>query len=54
MPWKDGYTISDERGIRDADLRWPDNVGAAPIASWSVVSVLMACPGNIECKYRRA
>ena len=25
MPWKDGYTISDERGIRDADLRWPDN-----------------------------
>ncbi len=24
MPWKAGYTISDERGIRDADLRWPD------------------------------
>ncbi|PXY18921.1 polysaccharide deacetylase family protein [Prauserella muralis] len=23
MPWKDGYTISDERGIADADVRWP-------------------------------
>ena len=23
MPWKDGYTISDERSIPDADLRWP-------------------------------
>lgn len=24
MPWKDGYTISDERGLPDAELRWPD------------------------------
>jgi peptidoglycan-N-acetylglucosamine deacetylase len=24
MPWKDGYTISDECGLADADLRWPD------------------------------
>lgn len=24
MPWKQGYTISDERGIADAELRWPD------------------------------
>jgi len=24
MPWKDGYTISDERSLADADLRWPD------------------------------
>jgi peptidoglycan/xylan/chitin deacetylase (PgdA/CDA1 family) len=24
MPWKDGYTISDEIGQRDADVRWPD------------------------------
>lgn len=24
MPWKDGYTISDERGVADAQLRWPD------------------------------
>lgn len=32
MPWKDGYTISDERGISDADVRWP---GAA-VASFTV------------------
>ncbi|MCP9984952.1 polysaccharide deacetylase family protein [Actinomadura madurae] len=25
MPWKDGYTISDERGVADADVRWPDD-----------------------------
>ena len=24
MPWKDGYTISDERSLPDAELRWPD------------------------------
>ncbi len=24
MPWKDGYTISDERSLADADVRWPD------------------------------
>jgi peptidoglycan-N-acetylglucosamine deacetylase len=23
MPWKDGYTISDERSIADGDVRWP-------------------------------
>lgn len=23
MPWKQGYTISDERGIADAEIRWP-------------------------------
>lgn len=23
MPWKDGYTISDERGLTDAEVRWP-------------------------------
>lgn len=23
MPWKDRYTISDERSIADADIRWP-------------------------------
>lgn len=23
MPWKDGYTISDERSLTDADVRWP-------------------------------
>ena len=24
MPWKDGYTISDEKSLADADLRWPE------------------------------
>lgn len=24
MPWKDRYTISDEVGIADRDIRWPD------------------------------
>lgn len=24
MPWKDRYTISDERSIADADIGWPD------------------------------
>lgn len=24
MPWKAGYTISDERALADADIRWPD------------------------------
>jgi peptidoglycan/xylan/chitin deacetylase (PgdA/CDA1 family) len=24
MPWKQGYTISDEIGLRDDEMRWPD------------------------------
>ncbi len=24
MPWKQGYTISDEIGLRDDQVRWPD------------------------------
>lgn len=24
MPWKNGYTISDEKSIADRDVRWPD------------------------------
>jgi peptidoglycan/xylan/chitin deacetylase (PgdA/CDA1 family) len=24
MPWKDGYTISDERSLPDQEVRWPD------------------------------
>jgi peptidoglycan/xylan/chitin deacetylase (PgdA/CDA1 family) len=24
MPWKDGYTISDEKSLDDSDIRWPD------------------------------
>src|SRR5262245_38032075 len=23
MPWKDRYTISNERSVADADIRWP-------------------------------
>lgn len=26
MPWKDHYTTSDEIGIRDADIQWPNGV----------------------------
>jgi peptidoglycan/xylan/chitin deacetylase (PgdA/CDA1 family) len=25
MPWKQGYTISDEVGLRDDEVRWPEN-----------------------------
>ena len=24
MPWKQGYTISDERSLADPEIRWPD------------------------------
>ena len=24
MPWKERYTISDERTLADADVKWPD------------------------------
>ena len=24
MPWKQGYTISDERSLADSEVRWPD------------------------------
>ena len=24
MPWKEGYTISDERSLADTEVRWPD------------------------------
>ncbi len=24
MPWKDGYTISDEKSLDDKDVRWPE------------------------------
>jgi peptidoglycan-N-acetylglucosamine deacetylase len=27
MPWKQGYTISDERSLTDSELRWPDGAG---------------------------
>jgi peptidoglycan/xylan/chitin deacetylase (PgdA/CDA1 family) len=25
MPWKDGYTTTDERSMRDDDIKWPEN-----------------------------
>src|SRR5262249_56709298 len=25
MPWKQGYTISDEKSLADSELRWPDS-----------------------------
>ncbi len=25
MPWKQGYTISDERSLADSEVRWPDD-----------------------------
>jgi peptidoglycan-N-acetylglucosamine deacetylase len=24
MPWKQGYTISDERSLADSEIRWPN------------------------------
>jgi peptidoglycan-N-acetylglucosamine deacetylase len=27
MPWKTGYTISDERTVADADIHWPGDAG---------------------------
>src|SRR6266568_3864133 len=24
MPWKDGYTISDEKSLSDSEVRWPE------------------------------
>ncbi|MFB0506202.1 MAG: polysaccharide deacetylase family protein, partial [Thermodesulfobacteriota bacterium] len=29
MPWKDGYTISDERSMGDEDVEWADNYQCA-------------------------
>ncbi|MSO76307.1 MAG: hypothetical protein EXQ87_05275 [Alphaproteobacteria bacterium] len=29
MPWKDGYTISDETSLADDDVRWPDGARCA-------------------------
>jgi peptidoglycan/xylan/chitin deacetylase (PgdA/CDA1 family) len=25
MPWKDGYTITDEKSMRDEEVKWPEN-----------------------------
>src|SRR5215471_2243699 len=29
MPWKDRYTISDEKSLADGDIRWPDGTRCA-------------------------
>jgi len=29
MPWKQGYTVSDETGLRDDELSWPDGARCA-------------------------
>lgn len=31
MPWKDGYTITDEIGLRDEEVAWPENFQCAVI-----------------------
>ena len=39
MPWKDGYTISDEKSLDDQDIRWP---GGKRCAVHIVVDLSMA------------
>lgn len=46
MPWKDGYTISDERGLDDAAIRWPD--GRRCCVSVTVDLSLAAGPEGIR------
>lgn len=29
MPWKEGYTVSDERSIADPDIRWPNGLACS-------------------------
>ena len=29
MPWKDGYTITDEIGLRDEEVAWPEHFQCA-------------------------
>ncbi|GAA3544085.1 allantoinase PuuE [Amycolatopsis ultiminotia] len=48
MPWKDGYTISDERGLADAVLHWP---GDAACCFGITVELGPACgPGGITAR----
>jgi len=44
MPWKDAYTISDERASRTEELCWPEGSVAAVhiVVDLSVASVLRA------------
>ena len=48
MPWKDRYTISDEIGLADADLRWP---GGQRCAVQIVVDLSIASgPAGIQAR----
>ena len=48
MPWKDRYTISDEIGLADADLRWP---GGQRCAVHIVVDLSIASgPAGIQAR----
>ena len=43
MPWKDRYTISDERGLADAEIKWPDG---ARLAVHVTLNLSPACGGG--------
>ena len=48
MPWKDRYTISDEIGLADADLRWP---GGQRCAVHIVVDLSIASgPAGVQAR----
>lgn len=46
MPWKDGYTISDERSLPDAEISWPN--GARCCVGVTVNLGLAAGPQGIQ------
>lgn len=45
MPWKEGYTISDEIGLRDDEVRWPNGMQCA--ATMTVDLSLASGPAGI-------
>src|SRR4051794_22473557 len=47
MPWKQGYTISDEVGLRDDELRWPDGARCC-VAITLDLSVALGAEGITE------
>ena len=48
MPWKQRYTISDEIGLADADLRWPERTA---MRVHIVVDLSVACgPEGIQAR----
>jgi len=51
MPWKDGYTISDEKSMDDEDVVWPDGqqCAAVIVVDYSVPSGVDGIgPGDVE------